>query len=253
MTSANIILTVYQLSAQFPGPTTPRDFIALFMTSDNALSDESMPDPKPKIPQVIPRHLMIVSKPVAHPEAQPREGYVLGKYESIEFIREIPITLVRSSSSSNLLNQTNSPDQKRMSLGRKRSSTIGFAESRGPDAKGERRDRGRSPNTQDPELNPVEWLMITRSDPGGGIPRFMVERGTPASIVADAAKFLDWACSKDESWFDEQKAADETGNGNASATSPSKDASEKRPEREDTANVQMRDSQQEDRLVLLLL
>jgi len=40
--------------------------------------------------------------------------------------------------------------------------------------------------------------MITRSDPGGSVPRFMVERGTPSSIVADASKFLDWACQKDE-------------------------------------------------------
>ncbi|KFY83257.1 hypothetical protein V500_10118, partial [Pseudogymnoascus sp. VKM F-4518 (FW-2643)] len=46
-----------------------------------------------------------------------------------------------------------------------------------------------------PERNPVEWIMLTRSDPGGSVPRFMVERGTPGSIVADAAKFLNWACS----------------------------------------------------------
>jgi hypothetical protein len=46
----------------------------------------------------------------------------------------------------------------------------------------------------DPEHNPVEWIMVTRSDPGGSVPRFLVERGTPASICADAVKFLDWAC-----------------------------------------------------------
>ncbi|KAL3478709.1 hypothetical protein BJX99DRAFT_223611 [Aspergillus californicus] len=44
------------------------------------------------------------------------------------------------------------------------------------------------------EDNPVEWIMVTRSDPGGNIPRWMVEKGTPKSICADAAKFLDWAC-----------------------------------------------------------
>lgn len=49
----------------------------------------------------------------------------------------------------------------------------------------------------DAESNPVEWIMVTRSDPGGSVPRFMVERGTPGSIVADASKFLDWACKKD--------------------------------------------------------
>ncbi|KAK5110055.1 hypothetical protein LTR62_006299 [Meristemomyces frigidus] len=43
------------------------------------------------------------------------------------------------------------------------------------------------------ELNPVEWIMVTRSDPGGGIPRFLVERGTPEAMLADVTKFLDWA------------------------------------------------------------
>lgn len=50
----------------------------------------------------------------------------------------------------------------------------------------------------DPETNPLEWIMVTRSDPGGGIPRFMVERGTPASIVADTSKFLKWALGRPE-------------------------------------------------------
>ncbi|KAL9050741.1 MAG: hypothetical protein Q9162_006448 [Coniocarpon cinnabarinum] len=55
----------------------------------------------------------------------------------------------------------------------------------------------------DPESNPIEWIMISRSDPGGGIPRFMVERGTPASIVGDVSKFLTWATGKSEADFDE--------------------------------------------------
>lgn len=45
----------------------------------------------------------------------------------------------------------------------------------------------------DEESNPVEWTMVTRSDPGGTIPRWMVEKGTPKSICTDAAKFLNWA------------------------------------------------------------
>ena len=40
--------------------------------------------------------------------------------------------------------------------------------------------------------------MITRSDPGGGIPRFMVERGTPSSVVQDVSKLLEWACARDD-------------------------------------------------------
>lgn len=43
------------------------------------------------------------------------------------------------------------------------------------------------------EQNSVEWIMITRSDPGGSVPRWMVERGTPGGIIKDAERFLDWA------------------------------------------------------------
>ncbi|OAG06388.1 uncharacterized protein CC84DRAFT_1146465 [Paraphaeosphaeria sporulosa] len=130
-------LEVYQLSAQFPGPTAPREFLTLLLTSPNCLSNAS------KVGDVMPRHYMVVSIPVSHESAPPRDGMVRGQYESVEMIREIPLAHSR-------------------------------------------------------HTNPVEWIMITRSDPGGGIPRFMVERGTPGSIVNDAGKFLDWACSNDD-------------------------------------------------------
>lgn len=129
---------VYQLSAQFPGPTSPREFITLLITSDTCLSDAS------KVGNTIPRHFMVVSIPVTHPNAPPRDNMVRGYYESVEMIREIPL----------------------------------------PEG--------------DAETNPVEWIMITRSDPGGGIPRFMVERSVPSSICQDAIKFLDWACASND-------------------------------------------------------
>lgn len=91
---------------------------------------------------------MVVSIPVSHPDAPPRNGMVRGFYESIEMIREIPLT---------------------------------------------------GAGAEDAEENPVEWIMVTRSDPGGGIPRFMVERNVPGSIVQDAVKFLDWASAKSDS------------------------------------------------------
>lgn len=50
-------------------------------------------------------------------------------------------------------------------------------------------------STAHPEQNPVEWIMITRSDPGGSVPRWMVERGTPGGIVRDAEKFFNWAAA----------------------------------------------------------
>lgn len=139
----------YQLSAQFPGPTTPREFITLLLTSENALSSKTSQDKSP-----IPRHYMVISKPLTHPDTPDREGYVKGSYESVEMIREIPLHP---------------------------------AQEKGDDTK-----------NNEAELNPVEWIMITRSEPGGGIPRFMVERGTPSSVAADVSKFLDWACAKDE-------------------------------------------------------
>ncbi|KAF2712948.1 hypothetical protein K504DRAFT_397743 [Pleomassaria siparia CBS 279.74] len=178
-------LEVYQLSAQFPGPTAPREFITLLLTSENGLTDAS------KVGNTIPRHYMVISIPITHPDAPPRNGLVLGVYESVEIIREIPLASSKSASTSDL----HKHDRKKS---RERGGTIGFAESRGPDAKGENIDRADDADGDDPEANPVEWIMITRSDPGGGIPRFMVERNTPSSIVTDAGKFLNWACAKDD-------------------------------------------------------
>ena len=40
--------------------------------------------------------------------------------------------------------------------------------------------------------HPIEWVMISRSDPGGNVPRWVVERGTPGGILKDAEKFLTW-------------------------------------------------------------
>ncbi|KAF2139629.1 uncharacterized protein K452DRAFT_275070 [Aplosporella prunicola CBS 121167] len=138
-------MEVLQLAAQFPGPTAPREFITLLLTSDNALTKKSIPQVEHKSADRVPRHYIVVSIPCQHPDAPPRDGLVLGHYESVEMIREIPLT----------------PDD-------------------------------------DPETNPVEWIMITRSDPGGGIPRFLVDRGTPGSIAGDTVKFLNWACALDD-------------------------------------------------------
>ncbi|KAK2629021.1 hypothetical protein QTJ16_002124 [Diplocarpon rosae] len=91
-------LEVYLLSAQFPGPTTPRDFVTMFMTSDQALSDQSEGDTD------VPRHFMVISKPCTHPDTPVRDGYIRGQYESIEFIREISINKApkKSASATNL-------------------------------------------------------------------------------------------------------------------------------------------------------
>lgn len=194
--------TVYQLSAQFPGPVAPREFITCLLTTETGLSDSAATSETSKGSKSTPRHYMVVSIPVDHPHTPIRNGLVRGHYESVEMIREIPITQSISASTPNLLSQGSKEER----VGRDRGSTIGFAESRGLEAKGEQLDRMSAKSEEipektpsdDAESNPVEWIMITRSDPGGGIPRFMVERGTPASITADAAKFIDWAAGQDE-------------------------------------------------------
>ncbi len=238
------MMAVYHLSAQFPGPTTPRDFVTLLLTSSSALSEPESLASRPASPASdgakpraqrftdTPRHFMVISRPCIHPDCPPRDGFIRGQYESVEFIREIPRKPKKASSTTDLLKVTPPqedapPLEKEVLLrnverkfkesgegfidgdgqltpaaanemakeGRKRGKTISFAGSRGASAKGEAMD---DPDAHDDaEMNPVEWTMITRSDPGGSVPRFMVERGTPGGIVADAGKFLDWACKKE--------------------------------------------------------
>ncbi len=173
---------------------------------------------------------MVISRPCIHTDCPPRDGFIRGQYESVEFIREIPrkskkmslsmtdlpgtvhtrdgsleskatlrkaVQAVNGDTAHSLNGDTLSTGaaEDLAREGRKRGKTISFAQSRGCSAKSEVMD---NPHGQEEdETNPVEWIMITRSDPGGSVPRFMVERGTPGSIVADASKFLDWACKKE--------------------------------------------------------
>lgn len=144
---------------------------------------------------------MVVSKPCLHPDCPPREDFIRGQYESVEFIRELPRKLKKTLSTSNLLSHgaegvnglpESAAPTEAVTEGRRRSKTVSFAETRGAQSSGGA--TATNHDDLDEEANPVEWIMITRSDPGGSVPRFMVERGTPAGIVADAAKFVDWVC-----------------------------------------------------------
>ncbi|KAF3404824.1 hypothetical protein DPV78_002288 [Talaromyces pinophilus] len=190
-------LEVYELSAQFPGPTTPRDFVTLMITSDAMIGDGVDGD----LP--LPATYMIVSKPCQHPDAPERDNYIRGQYESVELIRELPIekttakgahekrpASTRSATtynSASLHPESALDDSGSKSTGRPRGKT----EPPVPvDLDG---DSGNE--VEDP--NPVEWIMVTRSDPGGSVPRWMVERGTPKSITGDAVKFLNWASEPD--------------------------------------------------------
>jgi len=110
---------------------------------------------------------MLVSKPCTHPECPQRQGYIRGYYESVEFIREIKVA---------------NP------LRKVQSSVDGASETQANDAGG---DDSEESDTI------IEWVMITRSDPGGSVPRFMIERGTPPGIANDANKFWQWISSSD--------------------------------------------------------
>ncbi|KAF5018055.1 hypothetical protein F66182_9979 [Fusarium sp. NRRL 66182] len=119
---------------------------------------------------------MIVSKPCQHPECPPRQGIIRGYYESVEVIREVPVdnfVSKRSLSSADLLDRE---------------------EVRIPSPKPGSEGHGSMP--LDEPSTAVEWLMVTRSDPGGSVPRFLIEKGTPPGIVGDAGKFLKWVTSK---------------------------------------------------------
>lgn len=180
---------------------------------------------------------MVVSKPCVHPDCPERDGFIRGQYQSVEFIREIPVkkSVKKSASTTNLLEKDLSRKRSdSTALGREavlRSAKKFQQQSIDEDEAAHNplaaatssetalsipgvRQRGKTISLSEPsdwddrevddtESHPVEWIMLTRSDPGGSVPRFMVERGTPSSIVADASKFLDWAGSSNMSELNE--------------------------------------------------
>ncbi|KAH8673676.1 hypothetical protein BX600DRAFT_433291 [Xylariales sp. PMI_506] len=199
---------VYQLSAQFPGPTTPRDFITLLLSSDSAIDNPIQEGFKGK-----PRYFMLISKPCVHPECPPRDGYIRGQYESVEFIREIKVErpLRRTRSSIDVGNEDSAEARRSVTeaiskeAATRAARNAALASSASDAGESDGRKRGRTITFAGTDQNDeadeqcetiVEWLMVTRSDPGGSVPRFMVEKGTPAGIASDADKFMKWISKK---------------------------------------------------------
>ncbi|KAK5707941.1 hypothetical protein LTR97_000480 [Elasticomyces elasticus] len=178
-------LEVYQLSGQMPKPVTPREFVQLLMNCPDTMTDKSASHIEGEDGRHVPRSYMIVSKPTQHPKGSDRSGFVRGQYESVEMIREIPLHRRKAARSTPNLLDGQVKDE---TTGRHRGATVGAVDSKVAEDEGD-----------DAELNPVEWIMVTRSDPGGGIPRFLVDRGTPDAMMGDIGKFLDWAASQDDS------------------------------------------------------
>lgn len=199
---------VYQLSAQFPGPTAPRDFVTLLMTG------ETPPQSEKKSGQRQLRSYIIVSKPVDHPECPPRQGIIRGQYESVEIIREVPTEKPPIRRSMSTVDVTSDDLHKRQAIAedvgkdavlRAAQKKMGHTEQRhrgvsvnsAPPTDSNGSQNGEQlPEEEDEVPTTIEWLMVTRSDPGGNVPRFMIERGTPGGIVSDAGKFLKWLTAK---------------------------------------------------------
>ncbi|KAK6499692.1 hypothetical protein TWF481_010053 [Arthrobotrys musiformis] len=255
---------VYHLSAQFPGPSAPRDFVTACITSSSSAPPRTASNTARSGRKG--REFTMVSRPLSHSSAPEQNGFVRGKYESIEFIREIipeeeeEAAPRRSMSVSDLTQRASvflSVEDQRP--GRKRSRTVGepprkvvsfedagttkmgaeglkvrgskLREAISADDLPENDEEDKAVSAgmaeqkvksggldedvdsleEDGETNPVEWIMLTRSDPGGSVPRFMVERGTPGSIIKDAEKFLEWACEKvhDEDISDDEHEEEE--------------------------------------------
>ncbi|KAK4668397.1 uncharacterized protein QC764_706960 [Podospora pseudoanserina] len=178
----------WRVSARFGGPTTARDFIALHMTPP--VRKETDGDKKKK--GMGPRQFMLVSRPVEHPDCPPRSGFIRGVYESVEVIREVPVVKpLRRTRSSGDWGEHDGKDGKDAAL---RSAKKAIEE---------RQDS----EEEDVEMA-IEWLMVTRSDPGGSVPRFMVEKGTPGGIVNDAGQFLKWFEAQQQRSDDYETAVD---------------------------------------------
>lgn len=211
LTDVGDLLPVYHLSARFPGPTTPRDFVTLLLTTDDDSQDSNSRKKRQQ-----PRQFMVVSKPCAHPGCPQRQGFIRGQYESVEVIREVPVEkpLRRVRSSIDVTRDPISGDRRggagspiaKTALVRSarqtvsdtghqsgdRGKTISFAEKPVRQSKSDI-----SSDDEDDVEMAIEWLMVTRSDPGGSVPRFLVEKGTPPGIVNDAGKFMDWLAQGD--------------------------------------------------------
>lgn len=187
------------LSAQFPGPTTPRDFVTLLLTGNAGGGEEEGKRTATKR-RGEPRQYMVVSKPCGHPECAPRTGYIRGSYESVEIIREVPLDkpLRRTRSSVDLRRDELQLPIRTEGAGDKlaREAMLRSASDLPQDDTAADLPR---PGTE----MAVEWIMVTRSDPGGSVPRFMVEKGTPGGIVNDAGRFMKWLESKGAGDFED--------------------------------------------------
>lgn len=162
------------------------------------------------------RYFMVVSKPCIHPQCPETPGFIRGTYESVEVIREIKIP-IHTDPLRKVQSSIDLPTDEANAIARNTVNHLAheapIRAAQSPNLNGvpegditrssdtaldtSRQQHQRTPETGHEEYETLlEWVMVTRSDPGGSVPRFMVEKGTPAGIAGDAEKFLKWAESK---------------------------------------------------------
>ncbi|KAF6824644.1 hypothetical protein CPLU01_10744 [Colletotrichum plurivorum] len=239
-------MEVFQLSAQFPGPTAPRDFVTLLLTSDSSGNPPAQEGGRRPL-----RSFMIVSKPCIHPECAERQGYIRGQYESVEIIREVPSdkpAITRAKSSIDLSQESEKERQAvAESMGReavlraaKKAADGEDGRPRGTsvDSAPARDDAGHAGAGAEQEATTsIEWLMVTRSDPGGNVPRFLIDRGTPGGIIGDAGKFIKWVTAKSADDFATSDAEQEQTKEGAKQAEHEKTTSPVEVAKEPTSNL----------------
>ncbi|CAK7265362.1 hypothetical protein SEPCBS119000_001473 [Sporothrix epigloea] len=174
-------LDVYLLEAVFPGPTATRDFVTMQLT---AQAPYLMPGDTSSKPDHSLRQFIVVSKPCNHPETPVRQGYVRAEYESVELIREVRVPVESGTKSGKSHLSANNM--------RKTQSSVDLSHAHLDGKTGQDADH----SSEAFEIA-IEWLMITRNNPGGNVPRFLVDKSTPSSIISDTNKFMDWLVAQE--------------------------------------------------------
>ncbi|TDZ71892.1 hypothetical protein CTRI78_v001650 [Colletotrichum trifolii] len=241
-----VVHEVIESTGKMEGPTAPRDFVTLLLTSDFSGNPPAQTGGKRPL-----RTFMIISKPCVHPECAERPGYIRGQYESVEIIREVPSdkpAITRAKSSIDF-SQDSTKEREAVAESMGREAILRAARKAGDPDGG--RQRGTSvdsapprdetghggDSTEEDGTTTIEWLMVTRSDPGGNVPRFLIDRGTPAGIVGDAGKFVKWVTAKSADDFAASDSDQEVTRAEAKQAEEEKAASPVEVAKQPTSNL----------------
>ena len=218
------VMEIFRLAAQFPGPTAAREFVTVCCKKQGRERGGGG-----RRFMIVSRPVKAGEEIQGICPGKEGEGYIRGEYESVELIREVVPEggvegLVGESEGEDytadegenvydedeiveeivVSGEEGKEKRKWHRRHQRRHQKEADASVDAPETLSVPEDTPPSTSTtpeSDPKFAseprevrnyPVEWVMLSRSDPGGNVPRWMVERGTPGSIVKDAEKFLKW-------------------------------------------------------------